>query len=688
MFKKLKEKLKLRAKLTALFLIVGLTPIVVISTLAYHNFSENIKTEIFLANQLFATSVENQLENYFVERKNNANVLANTQDVYQSVNVLREANWDTTDPNWQRAHVILNSVSNVVIEQFGYDYIFITNPQGKVIYSTKSEVMGANLADRDYVQKAIKGETNWSQLFFSDVINQNIMVVAAPIGSNSAKGDIIGTINLICNQTEIESHVHRNTAQLGKTADAYIVDANGLLLTNTRLSQYAHDAALSKIINTKAMELLSDEINLRNTIFKAQEQYLDYQGNPVLGSMRVVALGDMAAGLIVEIDQAEALAGLYSMRKIIIIISVLASGIIVAAGYFMALYIVRPVEDVAKLALKLAEGDFCSKIQVKTNDEIGKMTGNLNNTIDALSNVLGQVKGSSHMVAHAAEEISLGNQDLSQRTEEQASSLEELASIIEEISSSLESSSANAAEADNISKQTLTTVNKGEAVVTEMYNAMRDITVSSEEIAEITDKVNDIAFQTNLLALNAAVEAARAGEQGRGFAVVAAEVRNLAGRSADSAKEIEKLIKNSMEQVKKGNHLMDKTDNVLKEIIVNTKQTTDIVGEIAASLREQSHAAGDIRVAVEDLNQVTQQNASLVEEIASSSENMSSEAIHLANLAKQFQLQQETQLVKAYNQHQIKNSYNSESAKKTAVTQESATVDDEINFNAEDFEKF
>ncbi len=312
--------------------------------------------------------------------------------------------------------------------------------------------------------------------------------------------------------------------------------------------------------------------------------------------------------------------------------------VLIIMGATIAIGITRPLGSITDLVSKLAEGDFTVQADINSKDEIGQMAGNLNQTIETLSETLSSVQDSSDNVSQASQEIASGNQDLSQRTEEQASSLEEVASTIEEVTSSMETSSANAAEADNMSRNTLSSVRRGEEVVINMQDAMQEITGSSQEIAEIIAKVNDIAFQTNLLALNAAVEAARAGEQGRGFAVVAAEVRNLAGRAAESSGEIEKLIKNSIEKVNRGNALMEETQSVLKEIVTNNQKSTDVVSEIAASLREQTVATGDIRTAIEELNQVTQQNASLVEEIASASENMNSEAVGLSEQVGYFRL--------------------------------------------------
>jgi len=289
------------------------------------------------------------------------------------------------------------------------------------------------------------------------------------------------------------------------------------------------------------------------------------------------------------------------------------------------------LEDIAQ-----GEGDLTRRLDDSGEDEIGKLAGAFNVFVSKIGGIVGEIRNMSESIKTGAGEIASGNQDLSQRTEEQASSLEETASSMEEMTSTVKQNADNAAQANQLSASSRAQAEKGGEVVGKAVAAMAEINASSKKIADIISVIDEIAFQTNLLALNAAVEAARAGEQGRGFAVVAGEVRSLAGRSAEAAKEIKGLIQDSVEKVQQGTDLVDESGKMLEEIVNSVKKVTDIVSEIAASSLEQASGIEQVNKAIVQMDEVTQQNAALVEEAAAASRSMEDESAGLLSLVVQF----------------------------------------------------
>src|SRR6201999_2845929 len=266
------------------------------------------------------------------------------------------------------------------------------------------------------------------------------------------------------------------------------------------------------------------------------------------------------------------------------------------------------------------------------------MSRGVNQLADNMSEVVSKVKTVASEVRRGADEISQGNANLSQRTEEQSSSLEETASSMEEMTSTVKQNADNAGQANQLATAARDQAEKGGAVVGSAVKAMADINESSKKISDIIGVIDDIAFQTNLLALNAAVEAARAGEQGRGFAVVATEVRILAGRSATAAKEIKELIQDSVRKVEDGSTLVTQSGQTLDQIVTAVKKVSDIVAEIAAASREQHAGIEQVNKAVMQMDEMTQQNAALVEQATAASQSMAEQARDLTTMMQKYQV--------------------------------------------------
>jgi methyl-accepting chemotaxis protein len=284
------------------------------------------------------------------------------------------------------------------------------------------------------------------------------------------------------------------------------------------------------------------------------------------------------------------------------------------------------VNDFGAAQGALARGDLTKPISQAYAGRLDELRRDTNRTAQQLAKIVGRIRLSADAIGHASLEIARGNADLSARTEEQASALQETVSSMQELTSAVSNNAEHAAKANELSLTASQIAGKGGAVVSEVITTMQGISVSSGKMADIIGVIQNIAFQTNLLALNAAVEAARAGEQGRGFAVVAQEVRALAGRSATAAKEIEDLISDSVQRVDSGAKLVHRAGETMGDIVQSIARVTTLVGEIAALSREQSTGIDAVSRAISQMDQVTQQNAALVEEAAAAAERMSTEA--------------------------------------------------------------
>jgi methyl-accepting chemotaxis protein len=326
--------------------------------------------------------------------------------------------------------------------------------------------------------------------------------------------------------------------------------------------------------------------------------------------------------------------GVYAIEVIVLVLAALLSWAVTRS-------ITAPMGAAVAIAKRVAAGDLTSRIEPDGRDEAAALLATLREMNDGLVGIVMRIRGGSETIAEGACQVAAGNQQLSARTEEHASSLEETASTLEQFTATVRSNADNARQASVLAGTVSSTAERSGDAMSRVVATMQEVSASSKLISDIVTVIDALAFQTNILALNAAVEAARAGEQGRGFAVVASEVRNLAQRSASSAKEIRTLIESSTGRVEAGARLVQQASDTMDELVGSVKRVAEIMAEIAAASHEQSSGIEQINKAVVQMDRVVQMNASLVEEVASAAASMESQAASLASAVAQFRLRED-----------------------------------------------
>jgi methyl-accepting chemotaxis protein len=430
---------------------------------------------------------------------------------------------------------------------------------------------------------------------------------------------------------EIETieDMRRRNIDLLKQLDAMVTLGKGRqLLRQTSEARLAYVASVDRVTalglkgeHDKGRDLLLNETN-------ATQAHLAGSLNALIGFQK--DLMHAAA------ERADGIVGTASATVLAL------AGAATVFGTLLALLItrsvVRPIRQAVEAAETVARGDLRVRLDTARRDEAGQLLQALQKMAEGLVAIVGAVRGNADGVATASGQIAQGNADLSQRTEEQAANLQQTAASMEQLTATVSHNTDTARQAAQLAGGAARVAEDGGQVMGQVVDTMEQISASSRRIADIIGTVDAIAFQTNILALNAAVEAARAGEQGRGFAVVAGEVRALAQRSAEAAREIKSLIHASVERVEAGNALVGTAGRTMDEVVVQVWRVSDLIGEISAASEEQSKGIGQIDDAVSQLDQVTQQNAALVEQSAAATESLRAQAGQLAQTVATFKL--------------------------------------------------
>ncbi|WP_321952436.1 methyl-accepting chemotaxis protein [Paraburkholderia bannensis] len=452
-----------------------------------------------------------------------------------------------------------------------------------------------------------------------------VVAFATPvIRDGQVKGVISGDVAMDSVIANVRS-IHPTPASFGM-----LVDSTGAIV--------AHDDAklTLKPVTDVAPSLSGDKLA---TLFAATRPMpVDVNGDIKL--MRAQAIAGTDWRVIVAFDRSDALAGMRSLLTVslvtLVVIAVIAALVVGAATSvsFKRLSSVRDAMD----AISAGEGDLTQRLPVTGNDEVAQIARSFNGFMDKLRDVMRHIRDASQSVRTASDEIAAGNIDLSGRTESAAASLEETAASMEEITATVAQSANAAQQADITANSASTVASRGGAVINDVVDTMGAIEKASVKIADIIGVIDGIAFQTNILALNAAVEAARAGEQGRGFAVVAGEVRSLAQRSAQAAREIKGLIESTVASVNSGSQLVRRAGETMDQIVANVSNVTTIISEVTNAAGEQTRGIQEVNRAVSQLDEMVQQNAALVEQSTAAAAALRSQAVNLADAVGQFKL--------------------------------------------------
>ncbi len=582
---KILENKNLKIKLVGFLFLAGVLPVLFVGIFLGIQINNRLKEEVKFKLTTFSDEKTLMINNWFKERRKDIKYFSLSKEVGIGLKYYEQKNF----VKWRNIKKFLNNLFDNIVENNNYDYVFLVNKNGKIIFSTENYIK--DISREEYFRKALNGKINFSKIYYDEKINDYVMNVASPVYYNK---QIIGVIVIGFRIKNISEFIYQGVENLGKSGESYRIDENRILLTKPKYDKIS--SVLKKRINSEMAKRIEKAIHKNNLYFKDYLIYKNYRGVKVAGVSSIIQWGDYKAGFIVEINYEEAFSSLIMIKRLVISVLLIIIVLIIITGVLFANSIIKPLQG----------------------------------SIDSLTQSASQISSASMQVAVSAQKISEG-------ANQQSSSIEETASSLKEISSLSKQNAEISDEAERYMKETAEKVNIAGKDMTDISNAMNEISEGGEDIRKIIKTIDEIAFQTNLLSLNAAVEAARAGEAGAGFAVVADEVRNLAQRSAESAKNTEELIENMINRIQKGKEIVTKSQDSFQQLITLTEKVEKIVENITEASKEQSKSIEDIDEAINQLEEVSEENAAISEETASASEELTSQAKSLLDIVKKLQ---------------------------------------------------